>query len=192
MLGSLAPWLLGSLAPVEAFEIEYLRQVIWPRKQGILHILFRFHRTGHAGFFHVTQHRCKGNLWLVNGELYWSKLSVELHCVLRLLSTWNFVTFQMRSSVNFKSFIIKKHIDNFLHWLMPNTFIPKYTMASEVKFSVTVHKISWVTAEVDLAGWAGAQRCIHIGIEKILFFPPLTNLSYGIQGGATCSHSSLI
>ena len=40
--------------------------------------------------------------------------------------------FQMRSLVSSKSFLIKKHVDNFLHWLMPRTFIPKYTMVSQM------------------------------------------------------------
>ena len=35
--------------------------------------------------------------------------------------------------MSFTSFLIKKHVDNFLHWLMPRTFIPKYTMVSKVK-----------------------------------------------------------
>ncbi|CAB3982256.1 kynurenine 3-monooxygenase [Paramuricea clavata] len=44
------------------------------------------------------------------------------------LSMQNYI--EMRSLVSSKSFLIKKHVDNFLHWLMPRTFIPKYTMVS--------------------------------------------------------------
>lgn len=44
------------------------------------------------------------------------------------LSMQNYI--EMRSSVNSRLFLIKKKIDNFFHWLMPNTFIPKYSMVA--------------------------------------------------------------
>ncbi|XP_028393248.1 uncharacterized protein LOC114517663 [Dendronephthya gigantea] len=37
---------------------------------------------------------------------------------------------EMRSLVNSRLFLVRKHVDNFLHWLMPRTFIPKYTMVA--------------------------------------------------------------
>ena len=37
---------------------------------------------------------------------------------------------QMRSHVTSPWFLMKKKIDNFLHWLMPRTFIPLYSMVS--------------------------------------------------------------
>lgn len=35
---------------------------------------------------------------------------------------------QMREHVNSTWFIFRKHIDNFLHTLMPSTIVPLYTM----------------------------------------------------------------
>lgn len=35
---------------------------------------------------------------------------------------------QMREHVNSTWFIFRKHVDNFLHTLMPSTIVPLYTM----------------------------------------------------------------
>jgi hypothetical protein len=50
--------------------------------------------------------------------------------------------FQMRSLVSSKSFLIRKHVDNFLHWLMPGTFIPKYTMVSKLTIWICGYMVS--------------------------------------------------
>ena len=33
----------------------------------------------------------------------------------------------MRDLVNKKSFLVRKKLDNFLHWLFPNNWVPLYT-----------------------------------------------------------------
>lgn len=38
---------------------------------------------------------------------------------------------QMREHVNSTWFIFRKHVDNFLHALMPSTIVPLYTMVSQ-------------------------------------------------------------
>jgi len=37
---------------------------------------------------------------------------------------------QMRSDVNSRSFLLRKSLDNFLHKLLPRTWVPLYTMVS--------------------------------------------------------------
>lgn len=41
-----------------------------------------------------------------------------------------FFVLQMRAHVNSRWFLFRKYVDNFLHYLMPKTIIPLYTMAS--------------------------------------------------------------
>ncbi len=35
---------------------------------------------------------------------------------------------EMRDRVNSRWFVFRKHLDNFLHAVLPNTYIPLYTM----------------------------------------------------------------
>lgn len=44
--------------------------------------------------------------------------------------------FQMRDLVNSRLFLLRKKLDNFLYWLLPNTWIPLYTMVSS--FHITL------------------------------------------------------
>ena len=44
------------------------------------------------------------------------------------LAMYNYV--EMRDHVNSKLFVLRKYFDNFLHWLMPNRWIPLYTMTT--------------------------------------------------------------
>ncbi|XP_076100303.1 kynurenine 3-monooxygenase-like [Mytilus galloprovincialis] len=44
------------------------------------------------------------------------------------LAMYNYV--EMRKSVNSKMFLLRKKIDNMLHWIFPNSWVPLYTMVS--------------------------------------------------------------
>ncbi|XP_013410260.1 kynurenine 3-monooxygenase isoform X2 [Lingula anatina] len=44
------------------------------------------------------------------------------------LAMYNYI--EMRASVNSKLFLLRKKVDNFLHWLLPDRWIPLYTMVS--------------------------------------------------------------
>ncbi|XP_074646036.1 kynurenine 3-monooxygenase-like [Tubulanus polymorphus] len=44
------------------------------------------------------------------------------------LAMYNYI--EMRKSVNSRLFLLRKRLDNFLHWIMPNYWIPLYTMVS--------------------------------------------------------------
>jgi hypothetical protein len=76
--------------------------------------------------------------------------------------------FQMRSLVSSKSFLIKKHVDNFLHWLMPRTFIPKYTMVSQVTIIACMCylKHEWPCC----IGYTNSSRRLVKRIRTFVFF----------------------
>ncbi|XP_046858912.1 kynurenine 3-monooxygenase-like [Xenia sp. Carnegie-2017] len=80
------------------------------------------------------------------------------------LSMQNYI--EMRSHVTFKTFIIKKRVDNCLHWLMPNTFIPKYSMVSFTL--IPYHEV------VERALW---QDKIIFGVTKLV---GLFSLAFGV------------
>ena len=48
------------------------------------------------------------------------------------------VVVQMRSLVTSSAFLLKKHLMNFLHWLLPNTFMPLYSMVSTLQARLSI------------------------------------------------------
>ncbi|XP_077999084.1 kynurenine 3-monooxygenase-like [Glandiceps talaboti] len=56
------------------------------------------------------------------------------------LAMYNYI--EMRSKVNSRWFLFRKKVDNLLHWLMPKTFIPLYTMVtfSRIRYHVVINK----------------------------------------------------
>ncbi|XP_030436050.1 kynurenine 3-monooxygenase [Gopherus evgoodei] len=57
-----------------------------------------------------------------------SRLRVPDDHAISDLAMYNYI--EMRAHVNSKWFIFRKYVDNFLHWLMPSTVIPLYTMVT--------------------------------------------------------------
>ena len=59
------------------------------------------------------------------------------------LAMYNYT--EMRSHVNNWSFLVKKKIDGFLHFVMPRTFIPLYTMVSftRIPYTTIVNRNEW-------------------------------------------------
>ncbi|KAK3751867.1 hypothetical protein QZH41_009680, partial [Actinostola sp. cb2023] len=59
------------------------------------------------------------------------------------LAMYNYI--EMRSSVNSKLFLAKKKLYSFLHWLMPNTVIPLYTMVtfSRIPYHTVIERNKW-------------------------------------------------
>lgn len=51
----------------------------------------------------------------------------------------------LMSTVNKKSYIMRKHLDNFLHWMMPNTWVPIYTSVafSLMPYSECIKNRKW-------------------------------------------------
>ena len=61
------------------------------------------------------------------------------------LSMYNYI--EMRSHVTSKFFLIRKKIDNFLHWIMPKTFMPLYTMVAFTRIPIqeVIRRNQWQT-----------------------------------------------
>ncbi|XP_064601274.1 kynurenine 3-monooxygenase-like [Liolophura sinensis] len=59
------------------------------------------------------------------------------------LAMYNYV--EMRESVNSKLFLLRKKLDNLLHWLFPNYWIPLYTMVSftRTRYHEAIEKRKW-------------------------------------------------
>merc|ERR1711956_38690 len=77
------------------------------------------------------------------------------------LAMYNYV--EMRDLVNKKSFLVRKKLDNFLHWLLPSWWVPLYTSVtfSRMRYSQCVNNRKWqdsalsvVSAGVGLASLA--------------------------------------
>ncbi|KAM9316701.1 kynurenine 3-monooxygenase [Gastrophryne carolinensis] len=61
---------------------------------------------------------------------------------------------EMRAHVNSKWFIFRKHVDNFLHTLMPFTFIPLYTMVTFTR--IRYHEV--------ILRWNRQNKVVNTGI----------------------------
>ncbi|XP_046429155.1 kynurenine 3-monooxygenase [Neodiprion fabricii] len=59
------------------------------------------------------------------------------------LAMYNYI--EMRDLVNKKSFIVRKHLDTFLYWLLPNTWVPLYNSVhfSRIPFHKCTANRSW-------------------------------------------------
>ncbi|XP_022794600.1 kynurenine 3-monooxygenase-like [Stylophora pistillata] len=59
------------------------------------------------------------------------------------LAMYNYI--EMRSLVTSPVFLMKKKLFNFLHWLMPKTFIPLYTMVSfsQIPYKTVIDRSEW-------------------------------------------------
>merc|ERR1712008_189095 len=77
------------------------------------------------------------------------------------LAMYNYI--EMRDLVNKKSFLLRKKLDSFLHWLLPSWWVPLYTSVtfSRMRYSQCVNNRKWqdsalsvVSAGVGLASLA--------------------------------------
>lgn len=59
------------------------------------------------------------------------------------LAMYNYI--EMRDLVNKKSFLVRKKLDNFLHWLLPNSWVPLYTSVtfSRMRYHHCVSNRAW-------------------------------------------------
>ena len=73
----------------------------------------------------------------------WRVLFIPICCkkLIKLIFYCYWCFLQMRSLVTSPVFLMKKKLFNFLHWMMPKTFIPLYTMVSISRGGVGVFKV---------------------------------------------------
>lgn len=74
--------------------------------------------------------------------------SVDAHCI-NDLAMFNY--HEMRSGVTSWTFMIRKRLDNFLFWLLPNTWIPLYTMVSfsRIRYHLCTARRKWQDKVLD-------------------------------------------
>ncbi|KAL9957905.1 hypothetical protein ACROYT_G034860 [Oculina patagonica] len=94
------------------------------------------------------------------------------------LAMYNYI--EMRSLVTSPVFLMKKKLFNFLHWLMPKTFIPLYSMVSfsQIPYKTVIDRSRWqekvvkraVVMSMLLAGVGGALTVLRILKNDIKLF----------------------
>lgn len=96
------------------------------------HAVVPFYGQGmNAGFedcliFHECLSKNDNNLVLAASE-YSDKHWIDCHAIADL-SMYNYV--EMRSHVTSRAFLFRKYVDNLLHFLLPRTIVPLYTMVA--------------------------------------------------------------
>jgi len=104
------------------------------------------------------------------------------------LAMYNYV--EMRDLVAKRSFLIRKKLDNFLHWLMPNVWIPLYTTVtfSRMRYSRCISNKKWqdelLSTLIYYATMAGGG-CLTLGTSLVLYkrgvFPPAISMTASFQ-----------
>ncbi|XP_060087509.1 kynurenine 3-monooxygenase isoform X2 [Heteronotia binoei] len=111
------------------------------------HAVVPFYGQGmNAGFedclvFDELMDQFQNNLSICLPEF--SRLRVPDDHAISDLAMYNYI--EMRSHVNSKWFIFRKYVDNFLHAVLPSTFIPLYTMVtfSRIRYHEAVQRWKW-------------------------------------------------
>ncbi|XP_068877998.1 kynurenine 3-monooxygenase isoform X2 [Aphelocoma coerulescens] len=78
-----------------------------------------------------------------------SRLRVPDDHAISDLAMYNYV--EMREHVNSMWFIFRKHVDNFLHALMPSTIVPLYTMVTftRIRYHEALQRWKWQTKVIN-------------------------------------------
>ncbi|EGD73971.1 kynurenine 3-monooxygenase [Salpingoeca rosetta] len=84
-------------------------------------------------------------------KLFSDTRTKDVHAIADL-ALYNYI--EMRDLVNSSWFLFRKKVDNVLHWLMPNTFIPLYTM-------VTFTRIPYATV---IAANEKQKKVVNVGL----------------------------
>ncbi|KAK5600533.1 hypothetical protein CRENBAI_017527 [Crenichthys baileyi] len=91
------------------------------------------------------------------------------------LAMYNYV--EMRAHVNSKWFIFRKRVDNLLHFLMPKTIIPLYTMVTftRTRYHVAVERWHWQDRVINRGLLLGAVGVVFGGSYLLIKNPPNIN-----------------
>ncbi|CAH1790724.1 unnamed protein product [Owenia fusiformis] len=76
------------------------------------------------------------------------------------LAMYNYI--EMRESVNSKMFLLRKHVDNMLNWLMPNTWVPLYTTVSftRIRYHQCISNRQWQDKVLKNTLWGSVYAAI--------------------------------
>ncbi|XP_013876616.1 kynurenine 3-monooxygenase [Austrofundulus limnaeus] len=91
------------------------------------------------------------------------------------LAMYNYV--EMRAHVNSKWFLFRKRVDNLLHFLMPKTIIPLYTMVTftRTRYHEAVQRWHWQQKVINLGLLLGAVGAAAGGSYLLVKNPPNIN-----------------
>ncbi|XP_028983397.1 kynurenine 3-monooxygenase [Betta splendens] len=91
------------------------------------------------------------------------------------LAMYNYI--EMRAHVNSKWFLFRKHVDNVLHFLMPKTIIPLYTMVTftRTRYHEAVQRWHWQNKVVNRGLLLSATGAAVGGSYLLLKNPPDVN-----------------
>lgn len=91
------------------------------------------------------------------------------------LAMYNYV--EMRAHVNSKWFLFRKRVDNFLHFLMPNTIIPLYTMVTftRTRYHEAVERWHWQEKVINRGLLFSAAGAVLGGSYLLIKNPPDIN-----------------
>merc|ERR1711872_697058 len=101
------------------------------------------------------------------------------------LAMYNYV--EMRDLVNKKSFLIRKKLDNFLHWLLPSWWVPLYTSVtfSRMRYHKCVSNRAWqdsalgkISSLIGICGLACSVWFVSFSWPTILKVVPNEALDY--------------
>jgi len=94
------------------------------------------------------------------------------------LAMYNYI--EMRSLVTSPAFLMKKKLFNFLHWVMPETFIPLYSMVSfsQIPYHTVIERSHWQDKVVKrtaittalIAGMGGVLAVLRILKKDLKLF----------------------
>uniref|UniRef100_A0A3Q1EDS2 Kynurenine 3-monooxygenase n=1 Tax=Acanthochromis polyacanthus TaxID=80966 RepID=A0A3Q1EDS2_9TELE len=90
------------------------------------------------------------------------------------LAMYNYI--EMRAHVNSKWFLFRKHVDNFLHFLMPRAIIPLYTMVTftRTRYHEAVERWHWQNKVIHfekIQQAASLLKSDHFVLVSFLTFP---------------------
>ncbi|KAI4786425.1 hypothetical protein KUCAC02_037124, partial [Chaenocephalus aceratus] len=91
------------------------------------------------------------------------------------LAMYNYI--EMRAHVNSKWFLFRKHLDNFLHFLLPNTIVPLYTMVTftRTRYHKAVDRWQWQDKVINRGLLFGATGAVLGGSYLLIKNPPDIN-----------------
>ncbi|XP_044071156.1 kynurenine 3-monooxygenase isoform X2 [Siniperca chuatsi] len=91
------------------------------------------------------------------------------------LAMYNYI--EMRAHVNSKWFLFRKHVDNFLHFLMPKTIIPLYTMVTftRTRYHEAVKRWHWQDKVINRGLLFSATVAVLGGSYLLIKNPPDIN-----------------
>lgn len=88
------------------------------------------------------------------------------------LAMYNYV--EMRAHVNSKWFLFRKHVDNFLHYIMPRKIIPLYTMVTftRTRYHEAVERWQWQNKVINRGLLCCATGTVLGGFYLLIKNPP--------------------